>query len=191
MTNLQRTRELATAIAPLLPGDWRAVWEEPVIGAYLVSGDMQIFVSAQTGYGFKPGMVRLRPHVPQDPNVPVYPENKVKEIHVGEDRFPQDFAKEITRRILQAQDYAAKAARQAQRVRDYHESEAAAAVLAGKLAEILGETPRGTDIYAYPHGTWKASAGSVRLDISLPAELALEVAGVIMKGYEDHRRSYP
>jgi hypothetical protein len=170
-------RTLAAAIAPLLPGKWEATWYESPVGAYLASGDMKIFVSAQSGYGEKPGMVRLSPRMPEDYRPG---ENRVTDIYVSENRPAGEFAAEITRRVLRAQDYAAKAARVAALVVSYRDSEAAARELAGRLGEILRQDPSQDTVHAWPHGTWRASEGTVHLDITLPAELALEVARVIM-----------
>lgn len=179
-----RVRQLASEIAPLLPGGWTAAWEEPVTGAYLTSGDMKIFVSAQTGSGFRPGMVRLIPSVPVDyRNVGIDPGNEVSPIYVGENRSPEIFAKAIQSRIVIAQDYPAKAARQAERIRNYHASEEKARELARELGEILHSQPyqNGDRINANPHGDWSVSADSARLTVTLPAEVALKIARLIMQ----------
>lgn len=184
-------RELAPQVATLLPGEWVAGWEEATTGAYLISGNMKIFMSGQPHVRDR---ISFTPHVPQEyRNVGVDAENAMRGINVSDHSDPARIAREITRRIIDAQDYRAKADRQAQRVRDYHTAEANAEALASVLADVLGErVPKGTTkINAWPHGNWEAGNGTAHLSIYLPAELAVKVAEVIMEGYEKHGRSYP
>jgi hypothetical protein len=176
------TRRLATQVAPLLPGEWRAEWEDHTVGAYLVSGDMRLFLSAQTGYGHKPGMVRISPHLPSGPAWED-PDNKSDAIYVGEGRSPEAFAKKITRRIFEAQDYPAKVARQVGAHATYQAAADTTTAFAGELSAILGaELREGTStIYAYPHGDWQMSSDSARLDVYLPRDVAIKVARMLME----------
>jgi len=178
----EQTRRLARAVAPLLSGVWRAEWEDNIVGAYLVSGDMRLFMSAQTGWGHRPGMVRISPLLPAGPAWED-PDNKSDAISVGESRSPEAFAKEITRRILQAQGYPAKVARQMAAHAAYQAAADKALAFAGELSAILGaELREGTStIYAYPHGDWQVSSDSARLDIYLPHDVAIKVARMLME----------
>ena len=185
-------RELAVPVAPLLPGEWRATWDEITTGAYLTSGNMKIFLSGQEGYASKRGMIRISPQVPQEyRDVGVDAENAVNDIYVSIESDAARIAREITRRILVAQDYEARADRQTARIDAYRAAEANAEALAENLAGILGEKASGTKINAWPHGTWDAGNGTAHLSIYLPAELAVKVAKLIMTEYEKHGRSYP
>jgi len=178
--NRNQVRMLATAIATHLPGEWSARWEEHTVGAFLVSGDMSLFLSAQTGWGYRPGMVRISPQIPSDRNVGEREENKTRPIYIGETRGAEAFAREINRRILVGQDYAAKVARQVAAIKAYEDADNEAHAVAIALGAVLGADPRGsTEINAHPHGTWRASSDSVHLDIYLPVQVALKVAGMI------------
>jgi len=178
--NRDQVRELTTAIAPHLPGEWSATWEDHTVGAYLVSGNMKLFLSAQTGWGYHPGMVRISPQIPSDRNVGEREENKSASIYVREAATPEVFAKEINRRILVRQDYAAKVARQVAAIKIHADADNEAHAVAIALGAVLGASPRGgTEISAYPHGTWRASSNSVHLDIYLPVPVALKVARMI------------
>lgn len=177
--NTEQTRNLARAIAREMPG-WQATWEDHTVGAYLVNDSMRLFLSAQIGYGHKPGMVGIFPQLPSGPAWED-PDNKSNSIYVGENRSPEVFAREITRRILEAQDYPAKVARQMEAHARYQQAEDAAQGLARELCVILGEQYRGTRINAHPHGTWQCSSGSARLDVYLSRELAVKVARLLME----------
>lgn len=180
MMETEQARELATAIAAVMPPGWSAEWEDITVGAYLVSGDMRIFLSAQTGWGHKPGMLRIIPLLPRG-DAWEDPDNKSDAIHVGESRSPEVFAREITRRIIENQDYPAKVVRQVAAHAAYKAAADSALDFAGKLSGILGVSPRDTEIRAYPRGDWRVSSGSAHLDIYLPREVALKVARLIME----------
>ena len=178
--NTDQVRALATAIAPHLPGEWSARWEEHTVGAYLVSGNMSLFVSAQTGFGYRRGMVRISPQIPSDRNVGEREENKSSSIYVGESRGAETFAREINRRILIAQDYALKVSRQVAAIKVHADADNEAHAVAIALGAVLGVDPqRSNEIIAHPYGTWRASSYSVHLDIYLPVQLALKIAGMI------------
>src|SRR5882724_3238650 len=122
--DVTEVRQLAAAIAPLLtPGTWTTQLEYYSQGAFLVSGDMSLFVTTQGGYGHKPGMVRISPMLPAGGSGYIPPENKSDGIYVGETRSPAVFAREITRRILEAQDYPAKVTRHREYIRQYEAAE--------------------------------------------------------------------
>lgn len=175
----EQTRDLARAIARQMPG-WSATWEGHTVGAYLVNDSMRLFLSAQTGYGHKPGMVRISPQLPSG-DAWEDPDNKSGAIWIGEGRSPEVFAKEITRRILIAQDYSAKVARQVAMHAAYKAAAGQAQDFAAELGAILGVEPRESMVYAYPHGDWQVSSGTARLDVYLPRELALKVAQLLME----------
>ena len=179
MMETEQARKLATAIAEVMPG-WSAEWRDTLVGAYLVNGDMRIFLSVQTGWGHKRGMIRIVPQLPRG-DAWEDPDNKSDAIYVGESRSPEVFAREITRRVIDQQDYPAKVARQVAMHATYKAAADSAADFARELSGVLGVEPRDTQVYAYPHGDWQVSSTSARLDIYLPREVALKVARVIME----------
>lgn len=175
---LREVRLLAVTIAPLLPGEWSWEWQESTQGAYLVSADgtMRLFLSA--GTPTKAGMTEVIPRFTLDRNVPAPTQSS---IFVSYRRDAQAFAREITRRILNA-GYPEKAAEHAAALRAYHEHEDAAKGTAARLAELLGTVPHGggLSVNAHPWGQWEVTVGgSVHLSVYLPAELALKVAALI------------
>jgi hypothetical protein len=178
MMETSTVRELATQVAPLLPGNWHAEWQSYTVGAYLVSGDMRLFVSAQGGSGHKPGMIEISPHLPKG-GAYEDPKNKSARIYVGEKRTPEAFAREIHRRIIVDQDYPAKVERQVEYIRKYEAAEGKANDLAMRLGEILEAPARENSVDAWPHGTWRTGTDSAHLDIYLPEELALKIAKLI------------
>lgn len=178
--NITEARQLAVDTAAHLPGEWvlsLTGHDANAVGAVLVSGTMQLFFSVQSGYGHKPGMVRVTAHYPRDTDI-TYPGTAKDSIWVGEKRTPEAFAKEITRRILDA-GYPERLAEYLAAAQRYRDATTASEQLARELAEVLGTQAQGESVNAYPHGMWRANAGSAHLDVYLPRELALKVARML------------